>query len=259
MPVRLTPEGAILVSWDSSSRQWVYLHSKELGPMLSHLVDIQPGTTLANLFDMVENDQQVKAFLATYCECDISALHALSRRIDIPILVPSFVLDEAGHPKYSGRNNVADTLAVTSEVSLRFTEKEELSFSSHLDATIRSSKEPQTGLPLRKDFSLRDHGALCSLELSLDNSVEVVVEETVDGSAERTHPKAVRRYTLLELLATIYESFGTRDFDQRSQDEVDFDEEFVARLRQGSDDLANRPPDSTDKGSETDDPTRQRS
>ena len=75
MPVRLSPRGSRLISYDPDSKEWVAIDGAEFC-ILPEQVEIEPGTTLADIFRIVENHPDLKGFLTEYCSCDIDALHS---------------------------------------------------------------------------------------------------------------------------------------------------------------------------------------
>src|SRR5262245_57292233 len=98
MPVRLTPRGPFLITYDHQSDSWVRI--KGMGfRVLSQYVDIEPGTTLGRVFDMVDSDQDLKRFLGEYCGCDIDAIHQRPREGGEPIQVITAIekADDAGN------------------------------------------------------------------------------------------------------------------------------------------------------------------
>jgi hypothetical protein len=62
MPVRLTSRGPILITFDQQSGRWITLKGMAFS-VLSQSVEVEPGTTLGRLFDMVDSDQDLKRFL----------------------------------------------------------------------------------------------------------------------------------------------------------------------------------------------------
>ena len=79
MPIRLTSRGPFLSTYDSQSDRW-HTNKKMAFSVLSQYVDVEPGTTLGRVFDMVDSDPELKRFLGQYCGCDIDSIHEASRR-----------------------------------------------------------------------------------------------------------------------------------------------------------------------------------
>jgi hypothetical protein len=81
--------------------------------VLSQYVDVEPGTTLGRVLDMVDSDQELKRFLGEYCGCDIEGTHKRSREGGEPIQVlTAFEKEEDGLYRAT-EIAVADVVVVT--------------------------------------------------------------------------------------------------------------------------------------------------
>ncbi len=202
--------------------------------VLSQYVDVEPGTTLGRVFDIVDSDQELKRFLGQYCGCDLDAIHKRPREGGEPIQVITAIEEAEDGTSRATEVAVADVVVIepffyvhTDEVT-----GERCLEGGHL-LMAQSSKTHEAATPIygRRDSSF---GFLCGLELRL-NPIMVVDECDEDKQPENGEGavafQASIQYTLLDVLLAIYGFFGDPPFDRRYQREVDEDEAIFERLR----------------------------
>ena len=227
MPVRLTPRGSLLISYDYDSQTWVSIPGTSIC-ILSHTVEVEPGTTLSHVFDIVERDKELKRFLADYCSCDIDAIHKLPRNIQEPILT----FNGEWHNGFL-QEVTADVLKIAM-YSCVGTNGRTGDRHFHCYPIIETSSFacPDWGALLAPIDELASvFGTLCSLNLVLNSLLEVSevdadkwTDSTLKGLGRHGRNLALRahiRYTLLDVLHAIYSHFGKPQFEDRLQPEVE--------------------------------------
>jgi hypothetical protein len=201
---------------------------------LSQYVDVEPGTTLGRVFDMVDSDQDLKRFLGEYCGCDIDATHKRPREGGEPIEVITSLEKAEGGAHRAAEISVADAVVIEPFFHVH---TDGVTGERRLEGThmlmAESSRDPGASTTIR---SQRDasFGFLCGLELRL-NPVTEVAESDDDkrqgGDEDTIAFQASIRYTLLDVLLAIYEFFGEPPFDRRCQRQVGEDEALLEELR----------------------------
>src|ERR1700722_17723293 len=111
MPIRLTSRGPFLITYDHESDRWVTIKGMTI-PVFSQYVEVEPGTTLGRVFDMVDSDQNLKRFLSEYCGCDIDAIHKRPREGGEPIQVITALEKAEGMGYRATGIEVADSVVV---------------------------------------------------------------------------------------------------------------------------------------------------
>src|SRR5258706_5523532 len=234
MPVRLTPNGSLLICYDTENEAWVSLEGISLS-VLSQFVDVVPGTTLGHLFDIVDRDKRLKDFLSDYCSCDVEAIHRREREGGMPIeVITTFEKLEVGYR--ATEVSPADAVVITPNF---WVYTDEVTGERRLDGGFmllaRSFKQWDCGTSLhsQRDCSF---GLLSRLELRLDTLMNVAECDddkiTKESDGDSFSFSAHVQYTLLDVLNTIYEFFGDPVFDPRYQRQVDEDEELFRRRRE---------------------------
>jgi hypothetical protein len=205
--------------------------------VLSQYVDVEPGTTLGRVFDMVDSDRDLKRFLGEYCGCDIDAIHKRPREGGKPVEVITALEEVEGGQYRAAEISVADAVVVEPFFCVY---TDDVTGERRLDGRhmlmAQSSRDPgaSTTIDSQRD---RSFGFLCGLELRLNPVMEVgeCDEDKQQGSDEDAVAfQATIRYTLLDVLLAIYEFFGEPPFDRRYQRQVDEDEELLEKLRRYS-------------------------
>jgi hypothetical protein len=220
-----------LISYDEQSDTWVSIKGMAFC-VLSQYVDVEPGTTLGRVFDMVDSDPDLKRFLGEYCGCDVDAIHKRPRDGGEPIQVITALENEGGE----GFRAMGTVEADAVEITPYFYVYTDATGERRLDGThmlLAKSKKWETGTTIhsQRDASF---GFLCGLELRLDRVLtvwECDEDKQVEGDEDTIAFEASIQYTLLEVLLAIYGFFGEPPFDQRYQRQVDEDEAFFERLR----------------------------
>src|SRR5262249_25041239 len=143
--------------------------------VLSQYVDIEPGTTLGRIFDMVDSDEDLKRFLGGYCGCDIDAVHKRPREGGEPIQVIT------GHEKTED-GSYRDTAVATADTVViepfyhiytdPNTGERRLDGSHMLMAKASSNEDAGTTIHSQRDTSF---GFLCGLTLRL-NPIMAIAE-----------------------------------------------------------------------------------
>jgi hypothetical protein len=233
MPIRLTSRGPFLITYDQQSGRWITIPGITLS-VLSQYVEIQPGTSLGRVFDMVDSDQELKRFLGKYCGCDIDAIHQRPREGGEPIQVITSMEKVEDGGDLETEMTVADAVVVE---PFFYVHSDEVTGERCLEGNhilmAQSSKNRNAGTSIhsQRDVSF---GFLCGLELRL-NPVMVVIECDEDKQQESGEEvvafQASIQYTLLDVLLAVYGFFGEPPYDTRYQRQVDEDAAFIEGLR----------------------------
>ncbi len=233
MSVRLTPRGSILFTFDDASDRWVTTKGMVIS-VLSQYVEIEPGTTLGHVFEMVDSDPELKQFLAHFCGCDIDVLHGRPREGGEPLEVPT-AMEPSGHGGYQfTQYEPADCLIIRPNFYAytdMITGDRRLEGHHMLGAGSSRHDGSWWSIPQHRDVSF---GFLCGLELRLDSRFDVVEsddDKQGEGDQETIAFSATVQYTLLEVLLVVYRYFGQPPHDTRTQREIDEDLEHRERMR----------------------------
>jgi hypothetical protein len=226
MPVRITPKGVLLITWDDDAQEWVSLGNTELIPLLDERVEIEPGTKLSDIFDAVDRDGELKLFLGGYCCCNVPDLHSRPRTTDDILTIPSVhdgVIDcEAQHVAHFLQVRAHAAVFIDPETGERYFECDRF-------LMVGSYKSPDTvvNTPLTTpELRAKNHAAICQLDVRLEEVMFLEVEDQ-NGPGPKLHV----HFTLLDVLHTIYQAFGEETFDFRYQKEIEADEDAFETLR----------------------------
>lgn len=234
MPVRITPEKSLLISYDTNSKSWVTLEGLSIC-LLSQYVDIEPGVTLQNVFDLIDQDTQLKKFLSEYCSCNIDSIRKQEPRNQNAIQVIT-QMDQHAEGYW-----IATSVADIDQIVVRpffYVYTEESTNERKIDGTYMlygvSSKHEgcATGLSGPNKYVFRQ---LKDYEIRLDSNMEIfesdedkidpdIDEETIAFSAKF-------QYTLFDFLTTVVDFFGSPVFDSRYQKQIDEELEMIERFR----------------------------
>ena len=244
MPVRLSPQGSLLISYDDQSGAWVSLSGTSLC-ILDQLVDIVPGTTIAHVFDIVDRDKQLKEFLANYCSLNIEELHRRNRDFGDAIKAPTRFEETADGESFLAEEAIADFITISPHFwvySDRATG--ERTIDGGFSLVAHSSQRPDCGTSFhdKKDSCF---GHICRMDLRLDTWMDVAEcdeDKMTQTDGDTFVFSANVRYKLLDVLTTVYEFFGDRPFDWRTQREVDEDEGAFRRFSDDRENDPNEPP-----------------
>lgn len=77
--ISITRVGFQAVRWDTQTNQYAGVDTSSYMPFLRNQCSIDPGVTLADIFDAVERDGVLKEFLRQYSWCDVDAFHTEAR------------------------------------------------------------------------------------------------------------------------------------------------------------------------------------
>ncbi len=80
MKISIAKNGFQPVKWDMDAGQYTSVEASSVLPLLRSSCSIDPGVTLADIFDAVERDGALKEFLSVYSWYDIDAFHAEARK-----------------------------------------------------------------------------------------------------------------------------------------------------------------------------------
>jgi hypothetical protein len=226
MPVRITPKGVLLITWDDDAQEWVSLGNTELIPLLNERVEIEPGTKVSDIFDAVDRDGELKSFLGGYCSCNVSELHSRPRTTDDILTIPSVhdgVIDyEAQHVAHFLQVRADAAVFIAPETGDRCFEYDRFLMVGSYTSPDTVVNTPLTTPELRE----QNHAALCQLEVRLDEVIFLEVEDQ-NGPGPELHV----HFTLLDVLHTIYQALGERTFDWRYQKEIEADEDAFEAFR----------------------------
>ena len=221
MAVRLSPTGSFLMTYDEPAKKWVTIPALEFS-ILTEPVDVEPGTTLKHLFDLVRKQPKLKEFLSETCWCDIDACYSAANETPFPLPVPIVRLKADRKYEVTG-TAAAKFIVVAADAYLDNEEDDVVVQTFFLDYALYYSASwdlsTAVGFPA---FSQR----LCDLfplELRLRR------EFVIDGS--ECQEAVLRDYTLLDILLTVFTTFGTQGFDPRRQKQIDEDESLFEALR----------------------------
>jgi hypothetical protein len=68
MPVRITPKGVLLITWDDNAQEWVSLGNTErIYPCLMSGLKSSMEPSCLTFLDAVDRDGEIKMFLGSYC------------------------------------------------------------------------------------------------------------------------------------------------------------------------------------------------
>lgn len=218
MPVRLTPTKSLLISYDAPSDSWVTLDGLSLC-ILGEYVDIEPGVTVENLFDLIDADNETKRFLSEFCSCDIDAIRALPPKLSGPITVG------AGTKTLDDGSLVVDGETNAHEMHIHpfyYAFNDEMSRERRLEGTnllmARSRLEGSLGEGIGKKVNYAD---IKHLELRLDPRLWIDECELDDDADDDAFFSARIRYKLIDVLVAVVGHFGMPAFDPRYQPEVE--------------------------------------
>ncbi len=232
MPVRLTPDKSLLISYDAESDTWVTLEGVSLC-LLSQYVDIEPGVTVEHIFKLIDRDEHVKRFLSEYCSCDLDAIRNRKPENPTPIEVFTDVeWDESGHPIPKGTTNV--DIVVITPFFYAFTDEHtglrrlEGGYMLH----GKSSKYDACSTTFGGSKSVT-YSEIKDFPVTLDTQMHVAEcdeDKCTDDDPDPIVFSANVRYTLFDVLTTIIGHFGEPVFDSRYQKEIDDEIEMWERL-----------------------------
>ena len=244
MPVRLSPQGSLLISYDDQSGVWVSLSGTSLC-ILDELVDIVPGTTIAHVFDIVDRDKQLKEFLANYCSLNIEELHQRNREFKDSVRSPTRIELTSDGGRRIAEDAIADFITITPHFWV-YSDRStgERTIDGGYSLVARSSQNPEYGTSF---YSEKDacFGHICRMDLRLDTLMAVAEcdeDKLTQTDGDTFALTAHVRYRLFDVLKTVYEFFGDRPFDWRTQREVDEDESAFRELKDGDEHDSSEPP-----------------
>jgi hypothetical protein len=194
---------------------------------------------MADVFAIVEKDRALKDFLAEYCSCNIENLHRMADSPPDDLTMTDIVRHENG-TFLAGDTMRADFVTLERDAIVYTDEIGDLRFSVHRSAFIRSSTHDFVGTPVRLPENTDDvSGYVAGLAKLPIRLAESIVAEDLNRPTKAGFPdfesffEASMRWTLLDILATIYAQFSEPMFDPRYQAEIDDNEEYFRRLREG--------------------------
>jgi hypothetical protein len=231
MPVRLTPYGSLLISYDEESNTWVSISGLSFC-ILPHPVDIEPGVTLGHVFDLVGRNEEIKRFLAEYCSCNIDELHAKARDIVKTKIVRIVEQHPDGTYQVIGET-AADALLIAPFFWVYTDKVGDRRLDGGYELLAQSFQFPDGRSGFHRDELDQYFGHLCKLELRLNSFMHIAEcddDKVPEGRTDDLNIlEAHIRYTLFDVLTTVYEWFGNPVFDPRNQRQVDEDEEIDSR------------------------------
>ncbi len=247
MPVTLTPQGFVLRVWDPASKEMVILAPDAPGFMvLSEHIEIQPRTTVGNLFDVIERDEMLKALLTHACFCDLEELHSRYRNPDSTL--PIEVHSKGDFVEGVVRFVTAKRLLIHRRISAH-KYKNDLSlqlFIADIVAPLADEAEIEphemamgSGFKLTNNVHLSDSdfGAICGLELNLEDRVLFSVDMPIYAEDEEDDQPGVsideaipHKWTVLDFVLAVYRCFGARSIDRRSLADIEADEREELRF-----------------------------
>jgi len=237
MPVRLTPDKLLLITYDMDSDSWVTLEGVSLC-LLAEFVDIEPGVTLEHIFDFIDRNKEVRKFLEEYCSCDIDKIRKAEPKSHDPIQVITGVEWHEGVGTPTGVARV-DQLVIS---PFFYVYTDESTQERRLDGGYMLLGRSSLNETIAKTLGGPNEHAYAELkgfELRLDTQMRV--DECDDDKMEEGPDDTIAfsanvRYRLLDVLTTVVEFFGNPAFDPRYQKQIDEDKEFLDRLNEPDED-----------------------
>lgn len=264
MPLRITSSGILLMTRHPDTKRWRSRRETRLTPLIHLHVDIEPGTTLGSFFDLVEQDEPLRSFIAQSCHCDVNRVHKTPRSGGRPILLryhdaetlerlrqgvngDMVITDEL---EMTGEERQPDTFNVYREMHLvrQDPEEEPSGYGEHLCVGLGWYDDSPGWTNAIEDLEGRFEAIpiLAHLELRL---LETVWLETAHDTA-----KFQRKFTLWEVLVAIYGNyFGTIPLAwNQTQRQFEEQEEFWKLFREAFSEEWNEEEEDWKKGDDED-------
>ncbi len=237
MPLRITPDKLLLIYYDADTDSWVTREGLSIS-LLSQFVEVQPGVTVENVFQLIDADPRVKTLLSEYCSCDIDAIRKLPPlRAGRPVEVPTAVEWKENGPARKSDTVEIDTVVVTPSFWVATDERTgqrllEGSYmlggrsSAHEGSVVTFGGENRINYADIKDLFFR-----------LDPTLNIEDYDTAPPAKHDTEQPgftATMRYTLLDALSTLVRHFGTEPFDSRYQPDIDYERALEDRVERDS-------------------------
>lgn len=254
MPITLTPSGFVFRHWLPLSKEMIIESDVPGFEYLSEYLEIQPRTTLGDIFAVVDRDQRLKELLKFSCYTDFETLHAKPRFSPAPFALNVGRLI-SGVYDHDVREVQAESFDVGRRVYIsRHPRTNDWQFS--LDEFIgpRPGDEALAENEMCNFGSFHcggsqhlpdpEFGALCMLPIRLYDTVSIELHTEEHNLKERPDlapiqslsdveksPEAQYRWTLGDFIHVIYDCFGKRPTSPYTlADQEDFARED-ARIR----------------------------
>lgn len=227
MPVRITPNKSLLISYDAASDSWVSLEGVSLC-LLPQFVEIEPGVTVENIFDLIERDPELKKFLCEYCSCNINEVRNAPSSDLSPIEIPSLP-DDNPNEETPIKITYVDTVVVAPFFFV-FTDHvgdRRLEGRYTLLGCSSAERDCRVSFPGNTYADIKDFPIVLDPELFVD---ECDADKLGDLEVMSAFTANIQ-YTLFDVLTTVVGNFGKLDFDPRYQKQVDEENAIWERLR----------------------------
>lgn len=221
MPARLTPQGLLILSWDADAKRWLSEQRLPQVRDLYRVTDLLPGITISHLLDLVEQVAELKHFLGELCWCDADAVHRRSRAAaaEIPVYPThraaiagvgakpaEFLILEKWASITERSPGLSEAVDSRAPVAQEFRLHYQLLAGRHDVTEQELVADPPIGhdwgqSPLALDDAF---GAAVSLPLRLEMKTQFGPWQV----SKNPELEAETRFTLLEILSSIYYSLG---------------------------------------------------
>lgn len=207
MPARLTPKGLLVVDWDFQAKRWQAGMRLPRVRDLYRVADVQPDVTISQLFDLVDQDSDLKHFLGELCWCNADAVHRRPRApVEEIVVYPSHLAMKASEGAMPAEFLILEKgITFGSHRVDEPPERFELRYrvwAGRNDFKHRELVAAPTIGHAWSDFQLfldACFGTAVNLPLRLGTMLSI--EDRPDWQVETT-------FTLLEILSSIYYSLG---------------------------------------------------
>lgn len=242
MPLIISPSSAVTHHYQQE--RWHAVGGMSIA-VLNQPVSVRPGVTLGHLFDLVDQADDVKAFLGTYLGCDLESLHQKDRTIvDIGETFrtnPDVSDDEIDEDEFSGflvdpetkepLKGPVDSIEVQFNVNV-YSDEEQPLIRTEWEA-LAVIRDEKCGMSLNHANPAINResdvfGHFCSLEIYIGRSMLIQNGQTKTLADEEP--------SLLDLLVSIYSPFSRSPYSKMTMRDVQQDEEIRRRLEQADDD-----------------------
>ena len=237
MPLRITPDKLLLIYYDADTDSWVTREGLSVS-LLSQFVEVQPGVTVENVFQLVDTDPRVKTLLSEYCSCDIDAIRKLPPlRAGRPVEVPTAVEWKENGPARKFDTVEIDTVVVTPSFWVATDERsgQRLLEGSYMLGG-RSSADELSVVTFGGENRI-NYADIKDLFFRLDPTLNIEDYDTAPPAKHDTEQPgftATMRYTLLDALSALVRHFGTEPFDSRYQPDIDYERALEDRVERDS-------------------------
>lgn len=204
MTVKITPRG--ITALREVDGIWATVRDLQPVDYLRVQAEVEPGVIISNIFDAVDQHDDLCRLLSAYCRCDTHAIHQRARDVVQPIWIdsikpgfdPSDVISEGVIRQDCLQEVLADRILIETECSALSDDAERFHLCFGIAAMIGSADNPiQHSLHITPN----QFGFFCSLELVVKRDCSVMEGEELLVNCEAS-------YELWEILTALYDPLG---------------------------------------------------